>query len=1222
VFVFQHFEGAGGGKVNNFISYLPDLLTELSFYDIFLLVVAVFVVSFVARSISRLLGDESANPVDLIGTSLTKKNIGIKIVLMAIVFNVLLFPIPVLQMTPVVKYANSSEAEGSNQGDREIVGWVLNEYKTAIEDTNGTTSDIAHVPFFFGATVGMLERYIYGFPDLGDVAESILIEKEERESNRNGAVYQIDISAAVNENFTLTGCSKNELDLKLLNSYEARLEDYELEESCEALLAEGMEDSLVGGTDRRLFGEAFSDIYEPVDRLLSLYNGKIFLDDIASHYFAEKLSHELLNERARSFNTRYSKETIKKELKKVFEQRNEQIRSSIQALDTGMQDVMSKAGSSSVVSDIIKLARLSLIRTTGGDAVSVSTSGVSDLSYATTVRSKEALGETFNTEIDSWDIYNEAQEANIKKYSAGNELHELANNTIFLNGLDESNASNQSFHIYPVLDKRIYDELELPELPSNLESEVFFLTNLFPEDSDISEYYARQKITNAYYKGFMKQELLLRKVREIEKEFIRLLSKSTTIGTVPDENINSNTLNMILNKLAVTNDGISTLEKNLADSLVYNKYEWFGWALDLDLKENGESNGAYVSYLRIDNNTFTSYIHDLISEESQSAYKSELRQEEKCIDSDCSIENIMSLSTKSLSDFFDNDYLVKLFNEKNSLNMGYFNIDSSAVIAQIREDQNYLTSNKVVAGDSIVSNSNFNDTSKQNRCKVPLDTYLGSLNINNNNEVVGSGSVTISDAYAFYLPLMENITNKEIKKESSIINELLKVASNFKYNGNVQRNRLKTDFVLKYNELLICPNNTLKLREDFVVKFNDKFEAEILTQEQSLDEQMDSILLFISTENSADSYDEKMKKISIDFTNKVEHFVNSQGYDSLAMGNMAIFNRNGLQKTIDSNKIDSFYSMMSIGSNKDLEKILSKSALSNSINVTNENDNLLISFFESLTNSLGKFQNVALTEGSISASTKSKIIKDEFVSGIATPLYMSATKLSLGGSGQLDSNTTHKADKISKIRTSGITADTEKSVYNPMDWISMLFDKGMEYLSIVLIWVIILVAFVMVATFLTFLLVGTFVANHLGMFFAVGVIPISMAFAIVYYGIDDKPEFIGSSIKIAFLGLFGWILLWIFIVINLMFYNYVIHPFALDSLFDYVLSGVTGASQEGEKFYTDVVLGPLMLYTVFLLGFSWSYLRYVLSFWWSKTTGEIAEVKRKSKENLERLSRL
>jgi hypothetical protein len=91
-------------------------------------------------------------------------NIITKMALIVFGYFLFLFPVPVIQVAPIVApVVQNANGSTNSSGALEVIGWAIDEKHSKL-DTNG---NLLHVPILIGIPLGLVERLVYGFPVAG-----------------------------------------------------------------------------------------------------------------------------------------------------------------------------------------------------------------------------------------------------------------------------------------------------------------------------------------------------------------------------------------------------------------------------------------------------------------------------------------------------------------------------------------------------------------------------------------------------------------------------------------------------------------------------------------------------------------------------------------------------------------------------------------------------------------------------------------------------------------------------------------------------------------------------------------------------------------------------------------------------------------------------------------------------------------------------------------------
>jgi len=282
-FVFQHYEAFGGSMVNNLVGFITESfmvltggvtyskldLIGLSIFLAILIGLYSFVKSLDFRDISSVFYDERQPWWNLITKSF----------LIFILFDFMLKPIPMIQMTPIVGYKSSSSGVGVNKGDREILGWMVNDLKSTISDVNQASpvapgsvgnNRIIVVPQILGV-IGYIEKSYYGFPDIKasdyvyeDTSTYAGALSSGAPTKRKQMFWK---SGAQNTIYSCVSSSKKAEFLKdNENSLTARIEQEDIIKNCASNITLGSSIFVsLFGTD--ISSTIVSDFFEPIDQM-------------------------------------------------------------------------------------------------------------------------------------------------------------------------------------------------------------------------------------------------------------------------------------------------------------------------------------------------------------------------------------------------------------------------------------------------------------------------------------------------------------------------------------------------------------------------------------------------------------------------------------------------------------------------------------------------------------------------------------------------------------------------------------------------------------------------------------------------------------------------------------------------------------------------------------------------------------------------------------------
>jgi hypothetical protein len=281
-FVFQHYEGFGGPLINNVMGFFTEsflFVTGGVTYDKMSLIGLSVILSILLGLYTFLKTLDFSALKDVIYDERKPWwNLITKTFLIFILFDALLKPIPMVQMTPIIGYVNSSSSNGLNKGDREILGWLVNDMKTTITnsiDQNSTKKKIEPgkdgnkvivvVPQIM-AVLGYIERIWYGFPEMtdDDIKNFFTVD----DSTYKTGSYQIFYSDSDKKEKSLLSCVKEKqsfLDLHE-DKLKARIGFDDITDSCLKKLSLG-DSFFISFFGKNISSTVISDFFEPIDQM-------------------------------------------------------------------------------------------------------------------------------------------------------------------------------------------------------------------------------------------------------------------------------------------------------------------------------------------------------------------------------------------------------------------------------------------------------------------------------------------------------------------------------------------------------------------------------------------------------------------------------------------------------------------------------------------------------------------------------------------------------------------------------------------------------------------------------------------------------------------------------------------------------------------------------------------------------------------------------------------
>lgn len=874
--IFRHYEGFGGGFFNKTLGDLPEMFNGLTYGNFIYFFALIFTIHFLVHSIQFITGDRNRNPISLFWNDQSSRpyldNIFVKLVIINVVYFFVLSPVPVVQMTPVVSYGVSSSGEGSDQNDKRIIGWIVNEFKS---DVDGEGS-LLHIPAIVAMPVGIVEELFYGFPDVMSA-----IEEDTDQPIRFG-INDNKYKLKADGDLTLTKC----LDLdaakaeELSDSIYARIEDKNITTDCAALAADGLSSSFVGWFPL-IGGEVFADFFEPVDKLSELRHADKALDYLALTPFQEEklkwmfgIAYEMI--KAETNQSIVSIQETYRHTQQVV------IPSKIKALYFAYRNLRDKEnfGGMARVGIFLDFFAMRLYPEKGDQYV-----------YATENDNISSYNSSLSTADGNYGSTASPQLLDIIKADSYPRATKLK--------ADDTSAKGNSAYIYfanmpddvwDFLNDMTLEDIEayykdLQEvvpiaLPTDLAAfGVPFLNQSVTETSDanFTNFYNNEKAIVYLQQKLYKQMVVVSYLNYLEESLITFMRQGLDIDV-------SNLQDILDLKLKGDENDLITKGVNNLSKLIVHGYtgdrtkqqSFFGWALDqrAGASENKDVKLNYVNLLKDNGSpTVTTGISNLHYQESNRTVvfnRSILFAYEAPSDVlDYTISDIENSVDLTYNDLDDNKYLILSEYLK-----AYTKEDNRLLndLATIKASVPYFKNQTVVSEKQKFALSDI-DVKDSYQCHTQIEDYLNRLEVNIQNPTLATTAFTTLDqAFAFLNPHL-GVSHIGESTVRDVAKNIAKMYAYFKANKVQMKTAFEYAFIYKNPHLFKCDPagdaDTLLFKDVFVNKIlaNSKV-TDVYTDTfptDTLSAQLEALTTIVASVNDS-SYQERMAGIIADFS--------------------------------------------------------------------------------------------------------------------------------------------------------------------------------------------------------------------------------------------------------------------------------------------------------------------------------------------------------------------
>jgi len=259
--VLYHIDGFGGTAINpiiDFFSKFADLYTDFGITKFLVFsITAVILYGLIMYITGKINASQLIKGLVVDTKNPILDNVAIRVILFLFIYSVALMPIPLVQLTPIVK-------ENSTTKQITLEGYAISGRKTILDSDN----KVAYLPAVVAVPLRAIERYVYSIPDFN--IDDILVRDNSgifKYLSSNLYIYNqdnpYDISKCVDSNSISDFEGFYEVDSLTNTDCYKPLPNYGLFKS-----------------NKEISGELFSDYFASVKKIHSILNSTIsFLDN-------------------------------------------------------------------------------------------------------------------------------------------------------------------------------------------------------------------------------------------------------------------------------------------------------------------------------------------------------------------------------------------------------------------------------------------------------------------------------------------------------------------------------------------------------------------------------------------------------------------------------------------------------------------------------------------------------------------------------------------------------------------------------------------------------------------------------------------------------------------------------------------------------------------------------------------------------------------------------
>jgi len=192
-FIYYHFENSKIVEYYNALGQINEIFEKWFSWEKYISIILLgFIIAILLVTFDVIRGKQA--PIVLLEKFIwngVTDNIVTKFGLVVIGFWILLYPIPVVQVAPIV-------SKDTTTNEKTIIAWVVDKENSVLvetDDDNGGNNKLLHVPALLGVPLKYIEKFTYGFPSFpSDSVELVMNTKTQRKSWVNSHKSTTDLS--------------------------------------------------------------------------------------------------------------------------------------------------------------------------------------------------------------------------------------------------------------------------------------------------------------------------------------------------------------------------------------------------------------------------------------------------------------------------------------------------------------------------------------------------------------------------------------------------------------------------------------------------------------------------------------------------------------------------------------------------------------------------------------------------------------------------------------------------------------------------------------------------------------------------------------------------------------------------------------------------------------------------------------------------------------------